>query len=125
MHRMINLADFGPAVRTRRTKLRLTQQELARMAGISRTYLSMIERGKAMNLSYEVVVRLSRVLSLETFDRPERNFIVSCYLCQADVSLQMVPHRKDGVLVGWIFACSECAPKLYGSELTATLPVWD
>lgn len=119
---MIGKRDFHDMVLRRRRQLRMTQEELANMSGISRNYLSQIENGKANNLSNNIVVRLSRILALDTFDRPERTFTASCYLCQTDASLQMIPHRKDGCLVGWIFSCAECAPKLYGAELIATLP---
>lgn len=116
------LKDFTQAVRSRRKTLRLTQAELANMAGISRTYLSMLEQGVATNPSYDMVLKLSRVLSLETFDKPERTFTASCYLCLTYTSLQMLPHRKEGHLIGWIFACATCAPQLYGTELTAHMP---
>jgi transcriptional regulator with XRE-family HTH domain len=119
---MIDCTDLATKIQLHRKKQRMTQRELADMVGISRTYLSMLENGTATNPSCDVVNRLSQVLSLATFDKPERTFIASCYLCQTDTGLQMVPHRKDGYMVGWIFACTRCAPQLYGAELIATLP---
>lgn len=38
---------------------------------------------------------------------------VSCILCGAIEHLCMTAHRnKDGKMVGWVFACSECQPKV-------------
>ena len=67
------------------------------------------------------VTKVTRVLALQTFDKPERTFTASCYLCQTDTGLQMLPHRKEGYLVGWIFACETCAPRLFDAELTSVL----
>lgn len=40
----------------------MTQQELADKAGISRTYLSNLERGESMNPTWQVVARISKAL---------------------------------------------------------------
>jgi len=56
---------FGYIVRQRRRSRKLSQQELAEAAGISRNYLSQIERGLATNLSWQVRQRLTEVLDLE------------------------------------------------------------
>jgi len=109
-------------IRNRRVALGMTQQECANRAGISRTYLSNLERGVSANPTWTIVARLSRVLGKETFDEPERRFLASCYLCGIRTDLEMIPHRKDERLVGWIFSCLSCAPSLYGAELVATLP---
>jgi XRE family transcriptional regulator of biofilm formation len=42
-----------------------SQTRLARIAGISRTYLSMIENGKATNPSLQIVVSLSSALGID------------------------------------------------------------
>jgi len=112
----------GINVREQRRHLGLTQTELAQRCGISRTYLSMLERGEADNPSMAVVKALEAALGISTFDKPERMFTASCYLCGTMTGLQMIPHRKDHQIVGWIFACRHCAPKLYNSELIALLP---
>lgn len=57
---------FGYTVRQQRRSRKLSQQELAEAAGISRNYLSQIERGLATNLSWQVRQRLTEVLDLET-----------------------------------------------------------
>lgn len=54
---------FGTAIRTQRTKLRISQEELAYRSGLHRTYISDIERG-ARNLSLESIDKLARALEL-------------------------------------------------------------
>jgi transcriptional regulator with XRE-family HTH domain len=65
---------FGFAVRSQRETLGLTQEELAEKAGIHRTYLADIERGKR-NLALINIERLAAALSLslsELFREVER-----------------------------------------------------
>lgn len=64
-------AQFGQRVRERREKEGWSQEKLANEVGISRNYLSQIERGVATNLSWQVVQRLATTLGLreETFAR--------------------------------------------------------
>lgn len=118
---MINTPDYD-WIRNRRVALGMTQQECADRAGISRTYLSNLERGESANPTWSIVDRLAQVLARETFDEPERRFRASCYLCGIRTDLEILPHRKDSRLVGWIFSCPSCAPSLHGAELVATLP---
>lgn len=60
------LDDFGARVREQRLKKDLTQEELAERLGISRTYLSHIEGGRAQNLSYRLATVLAAELGIET-----------------------------------------------------------
>lgn len=57
--------DFGDNVRKRRCEEGLSQEKLAQTVGISRNYLSQIERGKATNLSWQVMDRLTAALGLK------------------------------------------------------------
>ena len=57
--------DFSHRVRERRLADGLSQVDLAERAGISRNYLSQIERGVSTNLSQSVVRRISEALGLE------------------------------------------------------------
>jgi len=57
--------SFGQQVRQRRKEERLSQAELAKTVGISRNYLSQIERGQATNLSWQVRDQLMAVLGLK------------------------------------------------------------
>ena len=61
---MMTSNTTGERIRRRREELGLTQTDLADKAGISRTYLSLIERGEAANFSYNVLSYLA--LALET-----------------------------------------------------------
>ncbi|QVL33887.1 helix-turn-helix transcriptional regulator [Telmatocola sphagniphila] len=53
---------FGTAVKFRREKLGLTQEDLAAAAGIHRTYLSDVERG-SRNLSLVNIEKLAAALA--------------------------------------------------------------
>ena len=59
------MSDFGIKVRKRRCEEGLSQEKLAQAVGISRNYLSQIERGKATNLSWQVMDRLTSVLGMK------------------------------------------------------------
>ncbi len=56
---------FGAVVRDRRRAEKLSQGDLAEKVGISRNYLSQIERGEATNLSWQVRRRLCDVLGIQ------------------------------------------------------------
>lgn len=62
---VMDLEDFGKKVRERRREEKLSQEDLAKTVGISRNYLSQIEREQATNLSWQLVDRLSAVLGLK------------------------------------------------------------
>lgn len=57
--------EFGTKVRTARRRSKMTQQELAGAAQISRNYLSQIENGTA-EPSYKIVDRICRELQIAT-----------------------------------------------------------
>jgi transcriptional regulator with XRE-family HTH domain len=61
----MNTVEFASKVRDRRLQERLSQQDLADRVGISRNYLSQIERGQATNLSWQVMERLTAILGLK------------------------------------------------------------
>lgn len=66
---------FGHAMRARREDLGLTQEELAERAGIHRTYVADIERGKR-NVALINIERLGKALTLslaELFERTEQS----------------------------------------------------
>jgi transcriptional regulator with XRE-family HTH domain len=52
---------FGRAVRKRRLALGLTQETVAELSGLHRTYLSDVERG-ARNPSLIIIARIARAL---------------------------------------------------------------
>jgi transcriptional regulator with XRE-family HTH domain len=55
------LQTFGTTVRRRREALGLSQEKLAELAGLHRTYVSSLERGNR-NVSVVNIVRLARAL---------------------------------------------------------------
>ena len=48
-----------------RDRLHLSQSELAKVAGVSRNYISLIERGKTDNVSYKVLQKVCARLGLK------------------------------------------------------------
>ena len=64
----VDTNDFGQAVKKRRKQEKMSQQVLAERVGISRNYLSQIERGQSTNLSWQLRQRLTEVLGLQEED---------------------------------------------------------
>src|SRR4051812_37267821 len=60
----VNWRAFGKAVAAARNERRFSQAIAAEMCGISRNYMSMIERGQATDPSYTIVLTLCRWLRL-------------------------------------------------------------
>lgn len=40
-----------------------------------------------------------------------------CIACGSPENLVMVPHRRAGNMVGWVFVCLNCFPKVAGVRL--------
>lgn len=57
------LLAFGDAVRSFRTSLGISQEELGRRAGIDRTYIGRVERGER-NVSLRNIVRIADALDV-------------------------------------------------------------
>jgi transcriptional regulator with XRE-family HTH domain len=64
---------FGRVLRESRTKASLSQEALALAAGIDRTYVSLLERGKRQP-TLETVFRLADVLSVSAATLVARTF---------------------------------------------------
>ena len=60
-------ARFGIAVKKRRNELAISQEDLAERAGLHRTYISDLERGKR-NVSLENLEKLAKALNLSISD---------------------------------------------------------
>jgi ribosome-binding protein aMBF1 (putative translation factor) len=60
-------SPFGPALRARRTGAGLSQDRLAKLAGISMSYVSLIERGRHRPAP-EIVERLASALGIDPAD---------------------------------------------------------
>lgn len=61
------LIKFGKKVRDERTKLGFSQEELASMASVHRTYISMIERAEK-NITLENIEKVAKALNLKLSD---------------------------------------------------------
>ncbi len=61
-HPTMNPEEFAQQVLDRRRALNLSQGALAEMAGLSRNYISLIERGEAANVSINVINQLAAAL---------------------------------------------------------------
>ena len=62
---------FGNAVRKRRVELHISQEDFAERAGLQRTYISDLERGRR-NVSLENIEKLAKALMLSMSDLMER-----------------------------------------------------
>lgn len=58
----MNPTELAQQVFNRRRQMKISQTELAKMAGISRNYVSLIERGEAQNISINVLNQLAAAL---------------------------------------------------------------
>jgi transcriptional regulator with XRE-family HTH domain len=56
--------EFGDRIRTRRQRLELSQESLAHLAGINRTYVASLETGQR-NPSLDLMARLALALKID------------------------------------------------------------
>lgn len=61
------LIKFGEKVRLERINLGLSQEELASLAGVHRTYIGMIERAEK-NITLENIEKISNALNISLSD---------------------------------------------------------
>lgn len=61
----MNYTELGFAVLKRRREKNLSQKALANLSGVSRNYISMIERGEADNISVDVLNKLAEALDID------------------------------------------------------------
>lgn len=61
------LVQFGQRVKLNRTKRNLSQEQLAALAGVHRTYIGMIERGEK-NITLLNIYKISSALGIKTAD---------------------------------------------------------
>jgi len=65
--------QFGRQVQRRRKDMGVSQEELARQAGLSRNYISIIERGEATNVSMRIINSIALVLGTEPRELVDSN----------------------------------------------------
>lgn len=61
------LVKFGQKVRAERTKLGLSQEKLASLAKVHRTYIGMIERAEK-NITLENIEKITKALKISITD---------------------------------------------------------
>ncbi len=61
------LVQFGDAVRNERTKQKLSQEALADLAGLHRTYIGMIERAEK-NITLANIEKIAAALKVDIVD---------------------------------------------------------
>ncbi len=64
----MNVKELASRIRTRRKELHLRQEDLAVKAGISRIYLSEIERATAPRVSANILTKLAAALGISVAD---------------------------------------------------------
>ena len=57
------LKPFGDKVRQERLKRKLSQEELAELSGLHRTYIGMVERGEK-NITIKNIEKIARALKI-------------------------------------------------------------
>ena len=67
---MLDLISIGGQIAKRRKTLKLSQAELARIAGLSRATLDALENGRAGELGFSKITRLLAALGLELTLQP-------------------------------------------------------
>lgn len=58
------LIDFGSKVKVKRKECALSQEELAELAGVHRTYIGMVERGEK-NISLLNIYKISIAMNVD------------------------------------------------------------
>lgn len=61
----MNYQEFGLTILLQRKRNQITQAELAKLVGISRNYLSMIEQGEPVNLSVKILVNIAGAIKVD------------------------------------------------------------
>ncbi len=72
----MDIEKSGQQVAKRRKELALSQEELAEKAGMSRAYISLIERGEVSNLSTNILDKLAIALGIsfgQLIGQPEQS----------------------------------------------------
>jgi len=65
------LSEIGKHIRTARKKNKISQAELARALGMSRTTIGQIENGTVQEIGVRKLIRILEYLNLELRVRPE------------------------------------------------------
>ncbi len=92
--------NLGKQILQKRKDLKLTQREVAEKAGISRNYVSMIERGTATNISFSIVSKLGIALDIPipelVFGQPVEDPSQEAYITMLEETLAASQLAKEG-----------------------------
>jgi len=89
------MSDFGKILKSYRAASHESQSEVASRLGISRNYLSQIERGKARNISFKLA---SRILNLNSSHGCIRATLVRHVWLDAQIATEVVWLNQQGVI---------------------------
>ncbi len=88
-----NTRQIGEIILQKRKEKRVSQVDLAKRAGVNRTYLSMIENGKS-SPTFDVVVKIARSLGMSISDlltdEKARN-----YVYESETEFEIYPGLKE------------------------------
>lgn len=73
----MNAQELGRQVQAKRKEKNLSQTKLGELAGVSRNYISLIERGEANNISMNVINQLAVALGASPAELTGENSIIT------------------------------------------------
>ena len=59
----------------------------------------------------------------EKISIPDERYFIHCQRCLSRSNLMMVPHRRDGKMLGWIFVCQNCLDNVLNAEVAITYKI--
>jgi transcriptional regulator with XRE-family HTH domain len=71
---LMDINDIGKMVFQKRREKGWNQEELAKFAGISRNYVSQIERGEAERVSLKIINKLNNVLNINSSEFNQKSY---------------------------------------------------
>lgn len=63
------------------------------------------------------LARLEKELNVMLAQEIERTYLAHCIGCRETDGLVLFAHRIEGQMVGWVFTCSDCKPKMSQLQL--------
>lgn len=54
---------------------------------------------------------------MDKITRPDEEYFMHCVKCLTRNELTMHPHRRDGLIVGWVFVCLKCEGEVRDKEI--------
>lgn len=98
----MRLLEIGNLIHTRRARAGLSQQQLAKLAGLSRLTINQLERGKLKDLGVAKLMALARVLGI-------------------DISAQARPAKENGLFMAAVTSGVSLSRQMDETTLARTL----